>query len=326
MPELSIVVGTFNRRDQLRACLESIEAETSCSYVIYVTDAGSTDGTIEYLESISGDRIKPIFEGQKLGQARSYNSIFRNIETPYTCWLSDDNVVVNRGLDRAVRVLKENSDIGLVALKVKDRVGPLVKAPYIGGISSLGILNVNQGVLQTSALNAVGGFSEIFRDYGIDPDLTAKILFAGSDVAYLQDVAVYHDRNWCEDETTAAFHELKAKHSRFHRLYEAKYAGHLPASRIYGIKQGAWRLLKICFPDRLSINNHRRILDLLPRDWFNIFNGRFISLADPILCMGKDYHLRQKADGSMKKAGAPVEPEDVHEQEIQPMEATIASG
>tara|TARA_R110000824_G_scaffold366730_3_gene555776 strand:+ start:39586 stop:40554 length:969 start_codon:yes stop_codon:yes gene_type:complete len=310
--ELAIVVGTLNRLEHLKNCIESIQSETKFKHVIYVSDAGSTDGTIEYLRSIQSETIVPIFEGKRVGQALAYNSIFHTIEAPFTCWLSDDNVVVNRGLDRAVKILKAEPKIGMVALKVKDRIGPLIKAPYIGGISSLGILNVNQGVLRTNELQAIGGFSEVFKDYGIDPDLTAKTLLQGLDVVYLRDIAVYHDRCWSEDETSEEFKRLKVKHERFHRLYQDKYANLLPSSRAYEMKKRLWTLLKDVFLPGHSINSHEPVFGLLMRDWLNIFTGRFISLADPILCAGKDYYLRQKIRGALREIDAPADPIDVN--------------
>jgi hypothetical protein len=173
-PALSVVVGTLDRLAQLRQCLDSIVSQTRTPVRVYVTDAGSTDGTIEYLRSIGAGWLVPILTGRRLGQARAYNDVFAQVATPYVCWLSDDNVVVDRGLDRAIAILEDEPAIGMVALKVRDMMGPFARSPYIGGISDVGILNVNQGVLRTRVLRAVGGFSETFRDYGIDPDLTAR--------------------------------------------------------------------------------------------------------------------------------------------------------
>lgn len=309
--ELAIVVGTLNRLEYLKNCIESIQSETTCRYVIYISDAGSTDGTIEYLQSIQSDAIQPIFEGKRVGQALAYNNIFNKIRAPFTCWLSDDNVIVNRGLDRALKILQDEPKIGMVALKVKDRIGPLIKAPYIGGISSLGILNVNQGLLRTSELQALGGFSEAFKDYGIDPDLTAKTLLQGLDVVYLRDIAIYHDRCWSQDETSDEFKRLKEKHERFHRLYEDKYANLLPMSYAYELKKRLWIFLKNALLPHHSINSHEPVFGLLMRDWLNIFTGRFISLADPLLCAGKDYYLRQKVRGTLRRIEAPADPVDV---------------
>ena len=72
----------------------------------------------------------------------------------------------------------------MVGLKVRDVGGPSVAAPYIGGISPIGILNVNQGLLRTDFLRKVGSFSETFGFYGIDPGLTAMVLYSGHDVVY----------------------------------------------------------------------------------------------------------------------------------------------
>ena len=186
-PRLSVVIGTHNRIDLLKRCVTSIMDQTRTSVVVYVTDAGSTDGTREYLIDSANERLIPILVGKRLGQAKAYNEVFKVIETPYVAWLSDDNEVVNGGLDTGVRILDRHAEIGMVGLKVRDVGGPFVDAPYIGGISSIGVLNVNQGLLRTSVLRNVGYFSEAFGFYGIDPDLTAMVLYSGHDIVYTKD-------------------------------------------------------------------------------------------------------------------------------------------
>lgn len=217
--KLSVVIGTYNRLDQLKQAISSILEQTNTPVKIYITDAGSTDGTIEYLKEIASENIVPIFQGEKLGQALAYNQVFKVIESPYVCWLSDDNVVVNKGLDLAVEILADNPEIGMVALKTQDQQGPFKEAPYIGGVSVIGILNVNQGVLRTNVLKQVGGFSETFRDYGIDPDLTAKVLFSGHDIVYTKAIAIHHYRNWGEDPNSVEYKQLMEKQIKYKQLY-----------------------------------------------------------------------------------------------------------
>lgn len=289
---LSVVVGTLNRLKRLRECIESIDRGASISIMIYVTDAGSNDGTIEYLRAIESERISVTAHQKKLGQARAYNEIFAKICSPYVCWLSDDNVVVSNGLERAVRILDANPLIGMVGLKVKDMQGPFSGEPYIGGISEAGILNVNQGVLRTEMLQSVGGFSEEFMDYGIDPDLTARILYSGHDIVYTKDVAILHWRDWGIAE---ALNAQMAKQEKYKALYREKYAsngsGGFPSRlqvRTFGmIKRaltGSSRLLGSAKAEHWS------------RDWYNILLGRYISPLDPIRSLGKDFHLLQRCD------------------------------
>ena len=296
-PRLAIVTGTFNRLRQIRDCVDSIKAQTRIPFVLYVSDAGSTDGTVEYLRSVASDTVVPIFEGERVGQAKAYNSVFRQIQTPYTCWISDDNIIVDGGLDKAVSVLEDRSCIGMLGLKVRDIKGPFEKSPYIGGISEAGILNVNQGMLPTPLLQRVGGFSEVFRNYGIDPDLTAKILYSGYEVAYTRDVVIHHQRNWSEDPASEEFQALSAMHDRSRRLYLAKYGSwdtKGPIARfkaaLFRLAQRRWRLP--------SVNSQELYCGALARDWFNIAHSRYISMWDTQRYKGQAFHLVQRCPRS----------------------------
>ena len=92
--QLSVVVGTYNRLDSLKRCVDSVFSQTRTSTVLYVTDAGSTDGTVEYLQSIASEQLVPLLVGERVGQARAYNDVFKVVETPYVAWISDDNEIV----------------------------------------------------------------------------------------------------------------------------------------------------------------------------------------------------------------------------------------
>lgn len=298
-PILSIVVGTYNRKHQIIKLVDSIRREVQIPYILYITDAGSTDGTLEYLRSIESDCIKPIYVGKLLGQAKAYNDVFEQVSTPYVCWVSDDNEIVNRGLDKAVEILQRNKKFGMVGLKVRDKEGPFVKAPYIGGVSKIGILNVNQGVLPTSVLKSIGGFSEEFRDYGIDPDLTAKVLFMGHDIVYTRDISIHHYRNWAADKESDEFKALQAKHDRFHELYKKTYSKYNEPSKYWQFKKLIWEKFKHTFSKKLdlSINSHKKILGNIPRDYHNTIMAKHISLFDLFLTLRKPYHLRQSYKG-----------------------------
>jgi GT2 family glycosyltransferase len=299
---LSIVIGTFNRADQIKRCIDSVIRETQAPHVIYVTDAGSTDGTVEYLNRIACDRIRPILEGRKLGQAKAYNEVFDQIETPYVCWLSDDNEVVDCGLDRALEVIRSDLRIGLVALKTRDAIGPLADLPYIGGVSWFGILNVNQGLLPTAVLRQVGGFSLEFRDYGIDPDLTAKVLLSGYDVVYTRGVALRHYRNWPEDESSPEYRTLMEKHEKFRDLYIQKYGFLGRWSLMWHLRRAGWRIVEFLFGERMAVTSQAPVLGWLPQDWLNMIRGRYVNPIAELFHPDHRYHLRQRAPKRLRQA------------------------
>lgn len=289
--KLTVVVGTYNRVELLKKCIASIFFETKIDVKVYITDAGSTDGTIEYLQSIANETVIPIFLGRKIGQAKAYNEIFERVDTPYVCWLSDDNMVVNNGLDIAVKILFANPGVGMVALKTKDVQGPFEDAPYIGGLSSIGILNVNQGVLPTKILKKVGGFSEEFRDYGIDPDLTAKVFFSGYKIVYTKKVALHHYRNWAEDTDSDEYKVLKKKQQRSMQLYWEKYSKFLDN----GSGKNKRPLINVIIEKvvkKCLVSNTLRNKSIV-RDLNNILNAQYISPFDLLSNFGKKYYLVQ---------------------------------
>jgi GT2 family glycosyltransferase len=306
MAMLSVAIGTFNRREQLRACLESVFEQTSYAVTVYVSDAGSTDGTVEYLRSIASERLVPVFEGRRRGQAAALNDVFTMVGTPYVAWLSDDNVVVNRGLDTAVGILEADPAVGMVALKVKDVAGPFVSAPYVGGISTIGVLNVNQGVVRTEVLRQVGGFSEAFRDYGIDPDLTTKVLFSGHAIVYTRQVAVHHHRAWSADRSSPEYEQQMARQRAYQDLYSRKYSAFARGDAGWRLRKALWSKLRGAL--RLDLASSQPVLGLLVRDWHNIFGSRYVSLFDSLRCRKKPYHLRQYCPPHRRPARLPVDP------------------
>ena len=293
-PRLSVVLGTYNRRDSLKRCIESIFEQTETPTVVYVTDAGSTDGTVEYLQSAASDRLVPILVGKRLGQARAYNDVFARVATPYVAWLSDDNEIVNHGLDAGVEALDRRPKVGMVAIKVKDVEGPFVDAPYVGGVSAIGVLNVNQGLLRTGIIQELGGFSERFRDYGIDPDLTARVLFSGWDVAYTRVVGIHHYRDWSDGPKPGPAQIQRQRD--YADLYARKWGGYAPPDATWRARKRAWALMQKA--TGIRINTARRRLGLNGRDWGNLLTARYVSLLDPILTRGQPFHLVQRSPAS----------------------------
>jgi len=285
-----VVLGTYNRRESLRRCVDSIFAQTETPCVVYVTDAGSTDGTVEYLRAVASDRLVPILVGERLGQARAYNDVFAQVTTPYVVWLSDDNEIVGHGLDVGVEALDRRPGIGMVAIKVKDVEGPFVDAPYVGGISPIGVLNVNQGMLRTGILQELGGFSERFRDYGIDPDLTARVLFSGWQIAYTCAVGIHHYRDWTDGPRPGPARLQRQR--EYADLYARKWGAHAPPDPIWRIRSSAWKAMQRVTGIRSTTD--RRVLGLNGRDWCNVLTARYVSLLDPLLTRGQPYHLVQR--------------------------------
>ena len=293
--KLSIVVGTYNRLASLQKCLDALYKDIHIDHEILVIDAGSTDGTLEYLRHLPD--IHLVCDGKLIGQAQSFNRVLKVLEGDYVCWLSDDNLVQDGMLDLAVSVLEKDSRIGMVALKVKDITGPYTDAPYIGGIWESGILNCNQGLLRTALLRDLGGFSEDFRDYGIDADLTTRVLLAGYRVVYTKRVAIHHHRDhetvgWASKEDRARrLDEGKA-------LYRQKYPFMIEKNAVpKDLTASIFRIFSIGFflIAKISRNTKsKQFISSIIRDLVNVSSAAFISKWDLIINFFQPYYLVQK--------------------------------
>lgn len=285
---LTVLVGSYNRLPDLRRCLDSIAEGTTISHETIVLDGGSTDGSIEHLRARSD--VTPILQGRLVGAVRAYNAVWREVDSRYTCWLSDDTEIVAGALDSAVQILDAHADIGMVGLKMRDTAGPQRNEPYMGALSRYGILNCNHGVLRTDLLRSIGYLDERYYSYGFDPDLTASVIASGFRVVHTKAVAVLHrrgDRELLDRE--------RASGADSDRIYREKWAFLADGRTTLRLRIG-WRLTALLRRTvyRSAPPDARR-LGLTLRDCRNIAMARFMSPLDPFHSRGKTFHLAQRA-------------------------------
>jgi hypothetical protein len=90
MSLFSVVIPTFNRIALLSATLESVFAQRVTGFEIIVVDDGSTDGTMNYLESI-GQRVK-VFRQSNQGPGPARNLGARHAKGAYLAFLDSDDL------------------------------------------------------------------------------------------------------------------------------------------------------------------------------------------------------------------------------------------
>jgi GT2 family glycosyltransferase len=163
-------------------------------------------------------------------------------------------------------------------------------------------------MLPTKLLQRLGGFDEEFGDYGIDTDLTTRVLLAGYKVVYTKCVAIHHYRNYEADSwITGGARDQHLESAR--ELYRRKYhelitsrSGFgafpkLPYSFVDNYYVGVLRLIvKASRSERLSQWAESHI-----RDWSNVAKGRFISRWDLIRNIFKPYYLIQEIPVSVRE-------------------------
>lgn len=110
---LSFCIPTLNRADKLRKSLESIVKQQLSGIEIIVVDGGSTDNTLEVIDSFR-DRfhwIQVYTSESKSGVDRDILQSVRLAKGQY-CWLfSDDDFIIEGALSKVIQTLRSHPDI-----------------------------------------------------------------------------------------------------------------------------------------------------------------------------------------------------------------------
>lgn len=94
--KLSVIILCFNQLEYTKQCIESVLQNTVCdSYEVVVVNNASSDGTIEYLESLrcKHANIKIINNAENLGFSKGMNIGVRNSCGEYIILLNNDTIV-----------------------------------------------------------------------------------------------------------------------------------------------------------------------------------------------------------------------------------------
>jgi GT2 family glycosyltransferase len=116
-PLVSVVIVTWNRRDDVLETIKSVWDQTYLNYEIVVVDNGSTDGTVETLRDAQPS-VKVVSLSENLGASGGRNPGIEAAQGDIIFLLDSDASLVADTLTRVVSKLQSQADLGIVACKV----------------------------------------------------------------------------------------------------------------------------------------------------------------------------------------------------------------
>ncbi len=236
VPKVSVIVLTYNNLHLNRACISSVCEQTAYpNYELLVVDNGSTDGTIEYLETIRDEHVRVIRNPENLGFAGGNNVGIRACEGTYVMLLNNDTVVTRGWLTTAVKWLRKDKGCGMCGA-VTNSIGneAMIRVNYrnLAELSEFAYLhaaahrgeaypNVDRIALfatlvRRDVLEAVGLLDESYK-VGMfeDDDLAMAVQKAGYHFYLAEDLFVHHVNN-------ASFGKLKSR--EYQEIFERNRA------------------------------------------------------------------------------------------------------
>lgn len=215
-PKITIIIVTWNGLEYTRRCLETLRANTKeTPYELIVADNGSTDGTLEYLESLPW--ITCLRNGENLGFVRGNNAAIAAADENSDIVLLNNDTEIHQAdwLEGLQATAYKSPRTGVVGCRLRrphgmlQHAGSYMPPTYWGQQIGAGEKDVNQynrdrsveGVvfacvyLRRDALNQIGGLDESYVSYFEDSDYCLRARSAGFDVVCCGSVTVVHHEN-----------------------------------------------------------------------------------------------------------------------------------
>ncbi len=207
----SVVINTINRADLLSDALRGLQALDGPNFEIIVVNGPSTDHTADILDAWAG-RIK-IGKCEEANLARSRNVGLSLAAGDIVAFIDDDAVPHPQWLSQLAKPYSD-PDVGAVGGHTIGRLGSTYQArttlcdrfgdPYF--VSDLADISVfskpgswvfpsllgTNASIRRAALEAVGGFDEVFAYYLEETDLCLRLVDAGWQIRYAPDALVWH--------------------------------------------------------------------------------------------------------------------------------------
>lgn len=210
----SIIVPVLNRLNLTRDCLTALaQIQDQPNYEVIVVDNGSTDGTQEFLQSLSGD-VQVITNQENLGFARACNQGAQAARGKYLVFLNNDTIPQPQWLKPLVSEIEEHPEVGIVGSKLLYADGSVQHAGVVFMRSRRSAYHIYQSAPNSSpAVNQrrefqavtaacmlvrrelfeeVRGFDEQFVNGFEDVDLCLKVREKGYHVVYQPRSVLYH--------------------------------------------------------------------------------------------------------------------------------------
>jgi glycosyltransferase involved in cell wall biosynthesis len=111
MPEVSVVIPTYNRAAVLQEAIQSVMLQTYPDYEVIVVDDGSTDNTRDVVSAFSG-KGRYVLQ-QNRGRSAARNHGIRLARGRYIAFLDSDDMFLPEKLGVQVSALKSGWDFGM---------------------------------------------------------------------------------------------------------------------------------------------------------------------------------------------------------------------
>lgn len=184
---ISVIITTHNRLDYLKKAIASVLKQTYREFECIIVDDGSTDGTKQYLQSLSDARIRYIKRTKAFGcDTLPKNRGVKISKGDYIAFLDDDNQYLPDHLQCLINEIKRDDTLDLVygdrliideEKRFSNQIGIHSEfSPYL--LLLRNYIDTSDVLIKRESLFEVGGWDERYTKY-VDWNLFLRMAKAG---------------------------------------------------------------------------------------------------------------------------------------------------
>jgi glycosyltransferase involved in cell wall biosynthesis len=114
MPQVSVIIPSYNHEKYVAEAIQSVLDQTYQDFEIIITDDGSIDNTVEIIKTFNDSRIKLFCFSENRGATVAINLGIKEAKGEFIAILNSDDVFVTKKLEKQVKFLDRNPQIGAV--------------------------------------------------------------------------------------------------------------------------------------------------------------------------------------------------------------------
>lgn len=118
MPKVSVVIPSYNHAAYIAEAVNSVLAQSETDLELIVVDDGSTDESLQVLAGFSDPRLR-VFSQSNQGAHAAINRGLREARGTYFAILNSDDAYHPERLEKALRVLEAQPQIGLLGTHIE---------------------------------------------------------------------------------------------------------------------------------------------------------------------------------------------------------------
>lgn len=116
-PTITVIIPSYNHSQFITEAIESVVNQTYNNIKLIVIDDGSTDNSIEVIESLQQKYHFHFIKQINMGLPKTLNKFINLCRTQYFCLLASDDSLLDNYIEKQIKVIQEHPEISLLAGK-----------------------------------------------------------------------------------------------------------------------------------------------------------------------------------------------------------------